>query len=90
MNSTPDGQSAASGAQKEHLLFLLAALLVIIIYSNTLTGPFIFDDRPHKDFGFWRTLLYVTSHKSAENKAHRENSRSESKNIVTEYHLLVL
>ena len=47
MESSSDGQSAESSAQKEHLLFLLAALLVIVIYSNTLTGPFIFDDRPH-------------------------------------------
>ena len=46
MNSTSDGQSADSNAQKERLLFLLAALVVIVIYTNTLTGPFIFDDRP--------------------------------------------
>ena len=26
---------------------MLAALIVVVIYSNTLTGPFIFDDRPH-------------------------------------------
>ena len=47
MAPSSNAQSAESGTQKEHLLFLLAALLVIIIYSNTLTGPFIFDDRPH-------------------------------------------
>ena len=46
MNSISDGQLAPSRTQKERLLFLLAALVVIVIYTNTLTGPFIFDDRP--------------------------------------------
>lgn len=46
MNSSPDHPSPQSGSQKERLLFLSAALLVIVIYMNTLTGPFVFDDRP--------------------------------------------
>ncbi|MGD9174418.1 MAG: tetratricopeptide repeat protein, partial [Desulfobacterales bacterium] len=47
MDSNPDDQLAESGARKEHLLFMLAALIVVVIYANTLTGPFVFDDRPH-------------------------------------------
>ena len=31
----------------EHLLLLFLALLVIVIYANTLNGPFVFDDRPN-------------------------------------------
>jgi tetratricopeptide (TPR) repeat protein len=47
METTPDGQLVETDARKERLLFLLAALVVIVIYSNALTGPFVFDDRPN-------------------------------------------
>lgn len=47
MEATPDGQLSESDARKERLLFLLAALVVVVIYTKSLTGPFVFDDRPH-------------------------------------------
>ena len=36
-----------SGFKNEKLLFVFAALIVIIIYADTLSGPFIFDDLRH-------------------------------------------